>query len=546
MGSNKRLLRYKILKKISAGGMASVYLAYDSVLGRDVALKKVHPHLLHQSETIQRFSNEAKAIAALSHEHIIKIFDFGEDGEQPFLVMEYIDGITLEELVVRHGPLPNILVAEIARQVISGLICAHKNGIFHRDIKPGNILIDKVGCVQITDFGIAYLVHSESITVTGSFIGSPHYISPEQISGKMIEGNTDVFSLGVTLFRCLTGALPFDADTPHGIMYAILHASVIFPPIQSNPYVSWLVDLIEACLIKDALNRPHAAQVAASLETSCRADSLEMGKHRLTAFLSDPKTARDLENKEIFSCYRGKALDEFKRRRLTVGLRHFEQARLFGPISAVDQRSIERALRLANVQRTAARTGIVICAALVLTLSVTFLIQHTLEKSVSPTLPNTPSIVGNTRSNAAAGAATVNQPPEAGESTRLISVKESASSINSQRDTKVQNTAHDTEPARIRVDADTETNSGNPPIPESMIGFFSLITNPPWVTTYIDAIERGKTPGLSLIPLIAGRHTVRLSKQGFLDYNDSIFIRPSDTTRLRIKLFTNSREAIAR
>jgi serine/threonine protein kinase len=544
MGSNKRLLRYKIKRKISAGGMATVFLAYDSVLGRDVALKKVHPHLLHRPETIQRFSNEAKAISALSDEHIIKIFDFGDDGEQPFLIMEYIDGITLEELIAQRHPLPNILVAELARQVIAGLVCAHKNGIFHRDIKPDNILIDKEGCVRITDFGIAFLVNAESITATGSFIGSPHYISPEQISGKTIEGNTDVFSLGVTLFRCLTGALPFDADTPHGIMYAILHSQVTFPPMKNNPYVAWLVDLIEACLIKDAASRPHAAQVAESLETSCRADSLELGKHRLTAFLSDPTTARDSENMEIFTCYRNKALDEFKRRRLTVGLRHFEQARLFGPISADDQRSIAKALRLSNVRRTASRTSIFVCTAFVLIFGVAFIILQMLEKSAPPPLPNTPLIVENAPHDRVFVAAPKKQPPEPNERIPRILAKPSVPSMNSQPATTVKKTELDTAP--FRIPAEAKKDSGNQPTPESITGFFSLITNPPWVIIYIDAIERGKTPGLSLIPLNVGRHMIRLSKQGFLDYNDSIFIRSSDTTRLRIKLSADSMETIAR
>ncbi len=155
-----------------------MFLADDTSLKREVAVKMLHPHLLQNEKTIKRFTNEARTVAALSHENIIKIFDFGGAGLRPFIVMEYVKGITLQELIDRHITLPDIITIEIALQTLSGLICAHEKGIYHRDIKPGNILIDYKGLVKITDFGIAFLVNEESLTLTGSFLGSPHYTSP--------------------------------------------------------------------------------------------------------------------------------------------------------------------------------------------------------------------------------------------------------------------------------------------------------------------------------------------------------------------------------
>ncbi len=196
--------------------MASVFLATDTKLDSQVALKKIHPHLLNQKETIIRFTNEAKAIAQLSHENIIKIFDYGGSDSQPFLVMEYVNGTTLQKILENHNRLPDLVTAEIAFQVASGLLCAHNRGIFHRDIKPANILFSDDGYLRITDFGIAYLVNSESITMTGAFLGSPHYISPEQAEGRKVKGTTDIFSLGIILYQFInfgmktTFALPGD------------------------------------------------------------------------------------------------------------------------------------------------------------------------------------------------------------------------------------------------------------------------------------------------------------------------------------------------
>jgi serine/threonine protein kinase len=542
MGFNNHLARYKIRKKISAGGMASVFLAYDTVLGREVALKMVHPHLLKNPDTIKRFSNEAKAIASLSHEHIIKIFDFGEDRSRHFLVMEYIDGITLEDLIAQYKTLPNLVMAEISRQVLSGLLCVHDNNIFHRDIKPDNILIDRKGCIHLSDFGIAYLVNQESITHTGSFIGSPNYISPEQISGAVLRANTDIFSLGIVLYRCLTGVMPFRADTPQGAMHAILNCPVEFPRNIHTPSLLWFVDLVEACLIKDASIRPDAAQVAESLDAHCQADSLQLGKHRITGFLSDPLAVYSAEKEEIFACYRSKMLNEFKARHIATGLRYLEQARSFGNISSEDQQIVDTCLRWSSLRRFASILSVVLIS---VTLAIAIAAGLASRLPLNPTESKTVPIA--TKIEHPLQGATV-ATSEVGPEKKSISPGLSISPPGHFIDKSINHGGASASIKDSQPDLPPEEPSDmddiletRPPL-ESSIGFFSLFTNPPWVTIYIDNIERGKTPALSVITLSAGSHSIKLSKAGFMDYLDSLSINPYDTMHLRIRLIPMQRD----
>ncbi len=523
--------------------MATVFLAVDTVLNREVAVKMVHPHLLQNPETIKRFSNEARAIAALSHEHIIKIFDSGEDGVRHFMVMEYINGITLEELITRRGTLPNLVTAEIARQALAGLSCMHRSGIFHRDIKPDNILIDREGCIRITDFGIAYLVNKESITMTGSFLGSPRYISPEQISGNNVQGNTDVFSLGVVLFRCLTGTFPFHAETPHGVIHAALHDPVVFPKIKDAPPILWLVDLIESCLIKDPLLRPHADEVARRLEAYCRADAIELGMSRLGRFLNDPTIVSASEIEELFAIYRQRTMTELKTRQIATGLRHLEQTRLFGTITASDQRIIDSSLRRSFFRRVAvtAMVCLPLVAVVCIALALFFQRQQPRQTEGSTTWINNRRIDSSQhhvdRHAPIVKVSRQSLPKSKAPPTTLT--KDGAAEASGYAAAPPRQLKAEFQPGTVNV------RRGSAFLPESMIGFLSLHTNPPWVTIYIDNIERGKTPSLSTVSLAAGRHPMRLAKEGFLNCYDTVTIKPSDTTSLRIRLLPCKRDSLS-
>jgi serine/threonine-protein kinase len=252
--------RYKVLETIGSGGMADVYKGHDERLDRIVALKVLKSDLSRDSEFRQRFYREAVSAAKLSHPSIISVFDIEEDDGVQFIVMEYLDSNSLKAFInsqkkgIQEGTLINIL-----RPILSALSFAHQQGIIHRDLKPHNILIGKDGAVKVTDFGIAKALFSDTLTQTGSLIGSVHYFSPEQAQGKPTSAAADIYSLGVLIFECLTGRLPFDADNP--VTVALKHVQEAPPqPSSINPSISQDMEhIILKALDKDPLKRFQSA-----------------------------------------------------------------------------------------------------------------------------------------------------------------------------------------------------------------------------------------------------------------------------------------------
>jgi serine/threonine protein kinase len=339
MNQNHPLQRYKIKRKISVGGMASVFLAEDILLDREVALKMMHPHLVHRTDAIQRFSFEAKAIAALSHDNIIRIFDYGENHNRPFLVMEFIDGMNLQELLDSYGALPNLITIGIARQIICGLICAHKKGIIHRDIKPANILLNKKGIIRITDFGIASLSNAKSFAQSGSFIGSPYFISPEQATNRAVTGACDIFSLGVLLYFCLSGELPFTGNTPHSIINAIISDKPEDIRKKNPTVLLWLADLVDKCLQKNPSERPGATEILKIIDRQCKGASLTLDCSRIIEFQKSSEQYRASEIKTLFNQYQLSAFKDLRCCRIPSALRKKEQARLLEDTQYISQKS---------------------------------------------------------------------------------------------------------------------------------------------------------------------------------------------------------------
>lgn len=218
--------RYQILQLIGLGGMANVYKAYDKNQEIFIAIKILKDEYVDNEDFLRRFKNESKAIAALSHPNIVKIFDMSFNDEFYWIAMEFIDGITLKEYIEQQGILNYREVTHFTIQILLALQHAHNKGIIHRDIKPQNIMLLRNGTIKIMDFGIARFVRSESKTLTDRAIGSVHYISPEQAKGEIIDQTTDIYSVGVILFEMLTGSLPFEADNA---------VSVAIKQIESDP-----------------------------------------------------------------------------------------------------------------------------------------------------------------------------------------------------------------------------------------------------------------------------------------------------------------------
>jgi beta-lactam-binding protein with PASTA domain/predicted Ser/Thr protein kinase len=251
--------RYRIVRKLGAGGMADVYLAEDQELGRQVAIKILNDRHAADDSFIERFRREAKNAAGLSHPNIVSIYDRGEAEGTYYIAMEFLDGRSLKELIVGRGPAPIKVAIEYARNILAALGAAHRQGIVHRDIKPHNVLIGAEGRVKVTDFGIARSGASQ-MTEVGSIIGTAQYLSPEQARGAPVDQTSDVYSAGVVLYEMLTGQVPFTGDTPLEI--AMKHLSEVpKPPSELRPEIPHDLDsIVLRALAKDPSERYQSAE----------------------------------------------------------------------------------------------------------------------------------------------------------------------------------------------------------------------------------------------------------------------------------------------
>ena len=206
--------RYELLRKIGSGGMAVVYQAYDTSLDRKVAIKLLREEYVDDPDFIRRFQKEAQAVARLSHQNIVNIYDFGESDGLTYLVMEYVEGSTLKEIIAQNGPLPISQVLDYSIQLCYGMAQAHSQQIVHKDIKPHNIMVDHNHVVKITDFGIAQAMNNLTITHNKGILGSAHYFSPEQARGEHVDFESDIYSLGIVMYEMITGKVPFTGDNP--------------------------------------------------------------------------------------------------------------------------------------------------------------------------------------------------------------------------------------------------------------------------------------------------------------------------------------------
>lgn len=248
--------RYEIIEKIGVGGMADVFKGRDRLLGRAVAIKILHQNYAGDKEFVARFKREAQAAGKLSHPNIVSMYDVGVDEGYHYIIMEYVEGETLKEYIKRHHRVPIEQAVKYAISIGEGLEHAHVMGIVHCDIKPHNILITPNGRVKVTDFGIARAINTGStLLFTNSVMGSAHYISPEQASGKPVNGSTDIYSLGVVLYEMLTGRVPFEGETP--VSVALQHVRDAVPlPRKINPHIPSMVEnILLKALAKDQNQR---------------------------------------------------------------------------------------------------------------------------------------------------------------------------------------------------------------------------------------------------------------------------------------------------
>ena len=288
--------RYRLDAQIGAGGMSTVYRAFDQTLERQVAIKLMHREIASDSDQLERFRREARAVAQLSHPHIVGVIDAGEDEGRPYIVFEYVEGETLKERIRRMGRLPVDEAIAYAIEIARALGCAHSHHIVHRDVKPQNVLIDGEGSAKVTDFGIARTLDQDGLTADGRVLGTTDYVSPEQALGHDVNGQSDIYSLGVVLYEMLVGDVPFHGENQ--VSVAMKHVREDIPDLQSRrPEASaTLASVLDRMTDKDLKRRyPDIPSLVTDLEEALAIEAARSGKStgEATAVLRTlPESAR--------------------------------------------------------------------------------------------------------------------------------------------------------------------------------------------------------------------------------------------------------------
>ena len=286
--------RYRLEARIGAGGMSTVYRATDETLQRQVAIKLMNREIATDSDQLERFRREARAVAQLSHPHIVGVIDYGEDDGRPYIVFEYVEGETLKERIRRNGRLPITEAVAYAIEIARALGTAHARHIVHRDVKPQNVLIDEEGSAKVTDFGIARTLDEEGLTADGRVLGTTDYVSPEQALGRPVTGQSDLYSLGIVLYEMLTGEVPFKGENQ--VAVAMKHVREQLPDVQfKRPEVSAaLASVVDTATAKRVEDRyADDAELIADLEDVLAIETARAGSAtgEVTSVLQDAALA---------------------------------------------------------------------------------------------------------------------------------------------------------------------------------------------------------------------------------------------------------------
>ena len=292
--------RYRLEAQIGSGGMSTVYRAFDTVLERTVAIKLMHRNLAEHSEQLERFSREARAVARLNHPHIVQVIDAGEDDDTPFIVFEHVKGETLKERVQRAGRLPVTEAVAYAIEIARALGAAHERNIVHRDVKPQNVLINEEGLAKVTDFGIARTLEEHGLTADGRVLGTTDYVSPEQAMGHDVDGQSDVYSLGIVLYEMLVGDIPFHGENQ--VAVAMKHVREELPDVQQlRPSIGTaLAAVVDRATAKSLdVRYPNTEELVADLEDVLTIEAGRRGEttgEATAVFRSLPQAQRSRAN----------------------------------------------------------------------------------------------------------------------------------------------------------------------------------------------------------------------------------------------------------
>ncbi len=346
---------YDFLEVIGKGGMAVLYKGFQRSLARNVAIKELHTFLLDNENFIDRFEREAKALASLMHENVVQVFDFGKEQDSYYIVMEYVDGMDLKELMKSTTKFPLEIALMVIYQICSGLEHAHSSGITHRDMKPGNVLMNKFGVVKIADFGLAQAANLDSITVTGSLIGTPAYMSPEQAAGKKVDHRSDIFSVGVMLYEMISSKKPYEGDSYASVIAKILTQKPrqiieIEPTLPPD-----IINIINNALTKDVEKRySDIGIMLQDMETYFGSIGITPNKRLVKKFIENPAEYQEKYKDKFVNEHLNKGIYYMQ-----MGLEKFDDASTeFNRVLSIDPKNENAEKYLKDIKRKREESGI--------------------------------------------------------------------------------------------------------------------------------------------------------------------------------------------
>jgi serine/threonine-protein kinase len=353
------LAKYEVLEELGHGGMATVYRAHDKRLGRDVAVKVIHPHLRDSGEIARRFSIEAQAVAKLRHPNIVEVYDVSAEGEdEQYLVVELLQGCTLRKILQLHGALPPEVAGAIGVELLGALAHAHSHGVVHRDIKPENVMIEHrpppvhppspIECgapqpspaeqpgdrvvVKLTDFGIAKLLDAQGMTSTGQVLGSPAHMAPEQIEGEDVDARADIFGLGVLLYECMVGHLPFEGNNPAQVLRRVLDGDYPSAERERPPVGKSWSQILDKALARTPDERySDANEMRQVLLTELRRLDVVSPRAELEAYCDAPDPFTEQHGKRMIALLCARALAARKRGHAMVAAADYNRALAYSP-----------------------------------------------------------------------------------------------------------------------------------------------------------------------------------------------------------------------
>jgi serine/threonine protein kinase len=535
--------RYIIIEEIASGSTATVYLAEDTVLRRKVALKKLHPHLYNHAEMVKRFAQEAVAIAALSHANIIKVFEYGNQARNMFLAMEYIEGMNLENLLKETSAtqgLPGLVALSIFRQLLEGLAAAHARGIYHRDIKPSNVLLDRKGCIRIADFGIAFLSEGTSITRTGSYLGTPGYSAPEQADGREATDRTDIFATGILFYRCLTGRLPFEGETPHAVLRAIMEKVPPNARTLNRKILPGLPELVATMLAKEPQERPSALECISRLEEQVRKLGFFFEPQRLGRFMADQDRYRAEEGRAVAEHFLIQARQARTRGDARSALIAYSLSGTFSEDPADVRRESEQLLvELRTVSRKKILAGVLVGLAVITAGWACWPIRtrnpapaaQMAAPEPTPSLVSNPLPQQNLVEAPTASGKRVDGGTRSEKAKRLPSGNAKEAGDPSSETVRIAET-----PFPVPLSVTAVSGPDSDAVTRDAAGYLIVKTSPPFAKLFLDGKEAGSTPTKSPIRVEAGSHELILEREGCRPMHSNFKIAPSETTSLRLIL----------